>query len=82
MKTPLLVMFGDNDGTVHWHPGVELYNIDYHHRIVEWFDHYLAGQPAAPWIESGEKFIDRERDLQQRKLPAKDRDVLKPVTGR
>ncbi len=27
MKTPLLVMFGDNDGTVHWHQGVELYNI-------------------------------------------------------
>jgi dipeptidyl aminopeptidase/acylaminoacyl peptidase len=98
MKTPLLVMFGDNDGTVHWHQGVELYNIarragkrvvllqyggedhglrkkanqiDYHHRIFEWFDHYLIGAPAAPWIESGERFIDRERDLQQRKLPAK-----------
>jgi dipeptidyl aminopeptidase/acylaminoacyl peptidase len=27
MKTPLLVAFGDNDGTVHWHQGVELYNI-------------------------------------------------------
>ena len=27
MKTPLLLMFGDNDGTVHWHQGVELYNI-------------------------------------------------------
>ena len=64
--------FGDNDGTVHWHQGVELYNIarragknvvmlpyggedhglrkrqnqiDYHHRIFEWFDHYLTGAP-------------------------------------
>jgi dipeptidyl aminopeptidase/acylaminoacyl peptidase len=27
MKTPLLVAFGDNDGTVFWHQGVELYNI-------------------------------------------------------
>ena len=27
MTTPLLVAFGDNDGTVHWHQGVELYNI-------------------------------------------------------
>ena len=27
MKTPLMVAFGDNDGTVHWHQGVELYNI-------------------------------------------------------
>ena len=27
MTTPLMVAFGDNDGTVHWHQGVELYNI-------------------------------------------------------
>jgi dipeptidyl aminopeptidase/acylaminoacyl peptidase len=27
MKTPLLLEVGDNDGTVHWHQGVELYNI-------------------------------------------------------
>ena len=98
MKTPLLVMTGDNDGTVHWHQGVELYNIarragknvvllqyggedhslrkranqiDYHHRIFEWFDHYLTGSPATPWITSGERYLDRERDLQQRKMPAK-----------
>lgn len=96
MKTPLLVMFGDNDGTVHWHQGVELYNIarragtnvvllqyggeahalrrkanqiDYHHRIFEWFGHYLRGEPAAEWITQGEPFLERERDLQRRKLP-------------
>ena len=27
MTTPLLLMTGDNDGTVHWHQSVELYNI-------------------------------------------------------
>jgi dipeptidyl aminopeptidase/acylaminoacyl peptidase len=27
MKTPLLLEVGENDGTVHWHQGVELYNI-------------------------------------------------------
>ena len=27
MKTPLMIEFGDNDGTVFWHQGVELYNI-------------------------------------------------------
>lgn len=97
MKTPLLVAFGDNDGTVHWHQGVELYNIarragrqvvllqyggedhglrkkpnqvDYHHRIFEWFDHYLKGGPPAAWITGGERYLDRERDLQQRKQPA------------
>jgi dipeptidyl aminopeptidase/acylaminoacyl peptidase len=98
MKTALLVEVGDNDGTVHWHQGVALYNIarragknvvmlqyggedhglrkranqvDYHHRIKEWFDHYLRGAAAAPWITSGERFLDRERDLRQRKTPAK-----------
>jgi dipeptidyl aminopeptidase/acylaminoacyl peptidase len=105
MKTPLLVAFGDNDGTVHWHQGVELYNvarragrnvvllqyggedhglrrranqIDYHHRIFEWFDHYLTGAPAAPWIIHGERFLDRERDLRQRKLPAPSRQTTQP----
>lgn len=27
MKTPLMIMFGENDGTVFWHQGVEVYNI-------------------------------------------------------
>jgi dipeptidyl aminopeptidase/acylaminoacyl peptidase len=27
MTTPLLLEVGDNDGTVHWHQGVEMYNI-------------------------------------------------------
>lgn len=51
------------------------HQIDYHHRIFEWFDHYLTGAPAAPWIVSGERFLDRERDLQQRKLPAPPRQT-------
>jgi dipeptidyl aminopeptidase/acylaminoacyl peptidase len=98
MTTPLLLMTGDNDGTVHFHQSVALYNIarragknvvmltyggedhglrkrqnqiDYHHRIFEWFDHHLKGEPAPRWITDGERYIDRERDLQQRKLPAK-----------
>jgi len=45
--------------------------IDYHHRIFEWFDYYLKGEPAARWITDGERYIDRERDLKQRKLPVK-----------
>ena len=27
MKTPLMIEVGDNDGTVFWHQGIELYNI-------------------------------------------------------
>ncbi len=98
MQTPLLMMFGENDGTVHWHQGVALYNIarragknvvmlayagedhglrkrqnqvDYHHRIFEWFDHYLTGVEPPRWITHGERYLERERDLQQRKVPAK-----------
>jgi dipeptidyl aminopeptidase/acylaminoacyl peptidase len=98
MDTNLLLMTGDNDGTVHWHQSVALYNIarragknavmlqyggedhglrkrqnqiDYHHRIFEWFDHYLKGEAPARWITDGERYLERERDLQQRKLPAK-----------
>lgn len=92
MKTPLLLEVGDNDGTVHWHQGVELYNIarrakkdvvmlayggedhglrrranqiDYQRRILQWFGHYLKNEPAAPWITSGLRFIDRDKELKK-----------------
>jgi dipeptidyl aminopeptidase/acylaminoacyl peptidase len=45
--------------------------IDYHHRIIEWFDHYLKGAPAASWITDGERYIDREQDLERRKAAPK-----------
>jgi dipeptidyl aminopeptidase/acylaminoacyl peptidase len=35
--------------------------IDYHHRIMEWFGHYLKGEPAAPWISSGVSFLDKDK---------------------
>jgi len=87
MSTPLLLMTGDNDGTVFWHQSVELYNIarragknvvmlvyngedhslrveknqiDYQQRILDWFAHYLKGEPAGPWITSGRTFLERE----------------------
>jgi dipeptidyl aminopeptidase/acylaminoacyl peptidase len=86
MTTPLLLMTGDNDGTVFWHQAVELYNIarrakknvvmlvyngedhglrqkknqvDYQQRILEWFGHYLKGDPAAEWIGKGRPFLER-----------------------
>ena len=101
----LLLEAGDNDGTVHWHQSVALYNIarragrnvvmlqyggedhglrkrqnqiDYHHRIFEWFDHHLKGEPAPRWITNGERYLERERDLQQRKLPAKAATTTSP----
>ena len=70
----LLQYVGDN------HPVRKRANqIDSHHRILEWFDHDLKGTPAAPWITNGERYIDRERDSEQRKLPAKG-DAKDPST--
>ena len=88
LKTPMLMMFGDADGTVDWHQGIEFYNfarragnenfvllvypgedhglrkkenqIDYHRRILQWFGHWLKGEPAAPWINEGMSWLDRK----------------------
>lgn len=92
LETPMLMAFGDADGTVDWHQGVEMYNyarragkqfvmlvyagenhsnrqeknqIDYHHRILDWFGHYLKGEPAKPWITDGVSVIDRNDELEQ-----------------
>lgn len=94
LNTPLLVAFGDKDGAVDWHQGIELYNaarradkdmvmlvyegenhslakkpnqLDYHRRIMQWFNHYLKGEPAPDWITKGEKFLEREKALKAKK---------------
>ena len=41
--------------------------IDYQRRIVQWFGHYLKGEPAPPWITSGASFLDREQELKKAK---------------
>ncbi len=92
MTTPLMIEVGNNDGTVFFHQGVELYNIarragkevvlleyagedhglskkadqiDYQRRIFAWFGHYLKGEPALPWMENGETYLDRQRELKK-----------------
>jgi len=37
--------------------------IDYHRRQLEWFAHYLKGEPAADWITHGESYLARQRML-------------------
>jgi dienelactone hydrolase len=39
--------------------------LDYHHRILEWFGHYLKGDPAPPWITSGVRFLERDKTLKK-----------------
>ncbi|HEY6829810.1 MAG TPA: prolyl oligopeptidase family serine peptidase [Gemmatimonadaceae bacterium] len=36
---------------------------DYLRRQLEWFGHYLKGEPAAPWIADGEPYLTRQRIL-------------------
>jgi dipeptidyl aminopeptidase/acylaminoacyl peptidase len=37
--------------------------LDYHRRIVQWFGHYLKGEPAPDWITSGLPYEDQQRLL-------------------
>jgi dipeptidyl aminopeptidase/acylaminoacyl peptidase len=36
---------------------------DYLHRQLEWFGHYLKGEPAASWITGGETYLARQKIL-------------------
>ena len=37
--------------------------LDYHRRIVQWFGHYLKGEPAPDWITNGLPYEDQQRLL-------------------
>ena len=90
METPLLMMFGTNDGAVEYNQGVEFYNAarrlgkemvmlsydgenhglaedanqrDYQRRIMQWFGHYLKGEPAPDWISTGVPYITQKDRL-------------------
>ena len=41
----------------------ETQQVDYHRRILEWFGHYLKGEPAAEWITEGESWAERGRRI-------------------
>lgn len=41
----------------------EAQQVDYHRRILEWFGHYLKGEPAASWISDGETWEEREKRM-------------------
>jgi dipeptidyl aminopeptidase/acylaminoacyl peptidase len=87
LETPLLMAFGDQDGSVDWHQGIEAYNfarrldkefvllvyrgenhsnrqkanqVDYHHRQLEWFGHYLKGESPPKWITEGVSWREQE----------------------
>ena len=39
--------------------------MDYQRRILEWFGHYLKGDPAPAWITSGTSVLEREQELKR-----------------
>jgi dipeptidyl aminopeptidase/acylaminoacyl peptidase len=41
--------------------------IDYERRILQWFAHYLKGETAAPWITSGQSWLQRKTLLDANK---------------
>jgi dipeptidyl aminopeptidase/acylaminoacyl peptidase len=92
MTVPLLLEVGNQDGTVFYHQGVELYNIarrakknvvmieynaedhglsqykdqkDYQQRILQWFGHYLKGEPAQKWIIDGQSYLERQDEVKK-----------------
>ena len=41
--------------------------VDYHHRVLEWFEHYLKKEEAKKWITEGKSFLDRQKELEEKK---------------
>ena len=41
--------------------------LDYQNRIMQWFGHYLKGEPAPPWISTGVPYIDQKDGLKPKK---------------
>ena len=39
--------------------------VDYQHRILAWFGHYLKGEPAETWITNGQSFLDRDAEVKR-----------------
>jgi dipeptidyl aminopeptidase/acylaminoacyl peptidase len=44
---------------------------DYTRRMQEFFDHHLKGAPAPEWMQKGIKFLDREKEKEKYRQPAK-----------
>jgi dipeptidyl aminopeptidase/acylaminoacyl peptidase len=58
--------------------------LDYHRRQLEWFAHYLKGEPPADWIVHGETYLARQKMLNAYKASA-EQPRIAPVqagTGR
>ena len=39
--------------------------IDYHRRVLEWFDHYLQGAEAPKWISEGVPYLEQQKEKKE-----------------
>jgi dipeptidyl aminopeptidase/acylaminoacyl peptidase len=53
----MLVYEGENHGLAK-----KANQIDYHRRVMDWFNHYLKGDPAPQWITDGVKFLEKDKE--------------------
>ncbi len=58
----LLVYNGENHGNRQ-----KANQLDYHRRIIQWFGHYLKGEPAPQWISEGVSYLEQERAKEKKK---------------
>jgi len=58
----MLVYPGENHSLA-----VKANQMDYHHRILDWFGYYLKGDPPPEWITKGVTVLDRQKELRRTK---------------
>ena len=58
----MLVYAGENHGL-----SKKPNQVDYHYRVLEWFNHYLKGDEAPAWITEGQSYLDRQKEIDELK---------------
>jgi dienelactone hydrolase len=62
-KEVVLIVYAGEDHGLKKKPN----QIDYQRRIFAWFGHYLKGEPGPTWINDGESYLDRQREVKSLK---------------
>ncbi|MCZ6837458.1 MAG: prolyl oligopeptidase family serine peptidase [Planctomycetota bacterium] len=58
----MLVYPGENHGL-----RVKENQVDYHYRVLEWFNHYVKGEEPAKWITDGVPHLERQKEIEAMK---------------
>jgi dipeptidyl aminopeptidase/acylaminoacyl peptidase len=58
-KEVVMIVYADEDHGLKKKPD----QIDYQHRIFEWFGHYLKGEPGPSWVTDGQSYLDRQQEV-------------------